>query len=183
MKRNLKKYSKFLSYILRHRPDELGLEMSRSGWVSVPALLEGLAERDGSWSREVLEQVVRENDKQRFEFDDTGHLIRARQGHTVDVDLGYDPTEPPELLYHGTVPKFLDAIVAEGLEPKERHHVHLSHDIKTAMQVGNRRGKPVILVIEAREMWDDGHEFFCTPNDVWLVESVPPEYLRVDSSI
>lgn len=183
MKPQHKKHSKFLSYILRHHPEELDLEMSRAGWVSVDKLLAGLEERDSNWSETLLERIVRENDKQRFEFDDTGHLIRARQGHTVEVDLGYDPTAPPELLYHGTIPRFLDAILTEGLEAGDRHHVHLSQDVQTAMQVGKRRGTPVILVVEAQEMWDCGHEFYCTPNDVWLVEHVPPEFLREEGSV
>lgn len=177
---SLKKYSKFLSYLLRHRPGELDLEMDRAGWVEVDELLEGLRGRDSEWSRELLERVVHDNDKQRFEFDASGERIRARQGHSVDVDLGYVAVEPPEHLYHGTHPQALDAILAEGLLPMDRHHVHLSPDVATATQVGSRRGRPIILRVEAGAMSERGHEFYRTGNEVWLVDEVPPEFLEVE---
>lgn len=177
---NIRKFSKFLSYVLRHKPDELDLKMDRGGWVEVDALLSGAKTRDSRWNRKVLEEVVRENNKQRFEFDETGDMIRARQGHSVDVDLGYTPVEPPEKLFHGTVPRFLDSILEEGLNPQSRHHVHLSEDVQTAEAVGSRRGNPVILEIDAQKMHTKGeHTFFCTDNDVWLVNHVPPEFLTV----
>lgn len=176
----MKHRSKLLSYVLRHRPDELGIELDAHGWTEVDTLLDALIARDSSWSEPLLREVVETNTKQRFEFDASGRRIRARQGHSVEVDLGYEPTEPPEFLFHGTVPKYLDAIRAEGLRPMSRHHVHLSPDVETAKNVGSRRGKPVILRIRAAGMAAMGHRFMRTGNDVWLVEEVPPEFIVVD---
>jgi putative RNA 2'-phosphotransferase len=129
------------------------------------------------WSAELLERVVRENSKQRFEFSPDGRFIRARQGHSVDVDLGWDIREPPAMLYHGTVGNALEAITHEGLRPMSRHDVHLSEDASSAREVGGRRGKPVVLVVDAAAMHDEGIEFRRTDNGVWLVERVPPKYL------
>jgi len=122
--------------------------------------------------------VVRENDKQRFAISVDGNRIRANQGHSVAVDLGLQPVEPPELLYHGTIAKFLDSIRASGLVRGTRQHVHLSPDLKTARKVGQRRGRAVILVVESGRMWRDGHLFYRSENGVWLTGHVPPEYVR-----
>ncbi len=170
--------SKFLSYVLRHRPDSIGITLDENGWVDVDELL-GAAQRNGKrLSRERLEQVVACSDKKRFALSDDGRRIRANQGHSVSVDLDLEPVEPPELLYHGTVERFLDSIRSEGLVRGRRHHVHLSPDEATARTVGSRRGKPVILTVEAARMHAAGHEFFRSANSVWLTESVPAEFLR-----
>ena len=131
-----------------------------------------------SISRETLRRVVAENDKQRFTLDSAGTRIRARQGHSIDVDLGLEPVEPPERLYHGTARRNLDAICRQGLHRAGRHHVHLSRDEATARAVGQRHGPPVVLEIDARRMYEDGFVFFLTENGVWLTEAVPPDYLR-----
>lgn len=173
-----KKISKLLSYILRHHPDDFGLTLSSDGWVAVDDLLSALRARGKGISLETLQKVVAENDKQRFAFSDDGKSIRAQQGHSVQVDLQYQPQQPPDTLYHGTVDRFLDSINQQGLDKGARHHVHLSVDQPTAVNVGSRRGKPVLLVIDAKQMAADGFEFFVTGNGVWLVDHVPPQYLQ-----
>jgi len=170
--------SKYLSYVLRHHPESVGLELEEGGWVPVDELRDA-CRRDGHpISLAQLQRVVATNDKKRFSFDATGRRIRANQGHSVEVDLGLDPLEPPELLYHGTVARFLGSILQEGLQRRSRHHVHLSADDATARRVGSRRGRPVVLVIEAGRMHRDGHTFYRSENGVWLTGAVPPEYLR-----
>lgn len=172
-----KRYSKFLSLVLRHQPETLGLTLDEAGWAPVDELLQAATKRDRAWSRELLDEVVHTNTKQRFEFSPDGTHIRARQGHSVEVDLGYEPEEPPEFLFHGTVKKYLDAIFEGGLQPMSRHHVHLSPDLETATIVGSRRGKPVLLRVAAKRMHAEGHEFMHTENDVWLVAGVPAEFI------
>jgi putative RNA 2'-phosphotransferase len=170
--------SKYLSLHLRHRPARLGLELAPGGWVDVEELLAAAA-RDGvrlDWAD--LEEVVARNDKRRFSFDGDGRRIRANQGHSVDVDLGLDPLAPPETLYHGTAERFVDAILATGLEPRGRHHVHLSADEETARRVGARRGRPVVLAVAAGELHREGADFFRSANGVWLVDAVPSAFLR-----
>jgi len=170
--------SKFLSYVLRHRPDRIGITLDENGWVDVEELLEATRRQGKRLSRERLEQVVASSDKKRFALSEDGRRIRANQGHSVSVDLDLEPTEPPELLFHGTVERFLDSIRTQGLVRGRRHHVHLSPDEATARKVGSRRGKPVILVIEASRMHAAGHRFFRSANNVWLTEKVPPEFVR-----
>ncbi len=171
--------SKQLSYWLRHRPDDAGLTLDGEGWAEVRAVLAAFAGADLAVDRAELERVVGENDKQRFEFSPDGLSIRARQGHSVEVEAAWEEREPPAVLYHGTVAKVLDAILAEGLRPMARHHVHLSGDVETARKVGMRRGKPVILEIAARECRAAGHVFHLSANGVWLVDAVPPQFLRL----
>ena len=178
MTRRTDRTSKFLSYVLRHRPESVGLELDEAGWVCVDELLAACRRHNRSISRVELEEVVRTNDKRRFSFSPDGLKIRANQGHSVSVDLELEPLAPPELLYHGTVARFLDPIRQEGLVRGKRHHVHLSGDEPTARRVGQRRGKPFVLVVEAGRMHRDGHVFYRSANGVWLTESVPPEYLR-----
>ena len=170
--------SKRMSNWLRHNPEAIGLTMDEAGWVLVDDLLAQAAAHGRRFSRGQLETVVAENNKRRFEFDDSGTLIRARQGHTVQVDLGYEPAEPPEVLYHGTAHNSLGHIWRDGLLPMNRHAVHLSPDTETAVKVGSRHGKPAVLAVAAARMHADGHVFFVTGNGVWLVDAVPPEYLR-----
>jgi putative RNA 2'-phosphotransferase len=177
MDRNMITVSKFLSKHLRHAPDALGLALLPGGWVSVDDLLSA-SERIGfAISYDELIECVETSDKKRFSFDDTGDLIRANQGHSVEVDLQLDEKEPPDVLYHGTVERFLASIMAEGLKKGKRHHVHLSKDTETARKVGARRGKPVILQVDARKMHGDGFKFFLSVNGVWLTESVPAVFL------
>jgi putative RNA 2'-phosphotransferase len=171
-----KTISKTLSYWLRHRPDEGGLTLDANGWTSVDAVLTALMREHGAdWDR--LVSVVETNDKQRFEFSPDFEQIRARQGHSVEVDLALAPLTPPDILFHGTVARFLGPIRAEGLKKMTRHHVHLSGDEETARKVGGRRGKPVILTVDAAGMARDGHVFFRSNNGVWLTDTVPPSYL------
>ena len=171
------KDSKLLSLALRHQPEVLGIELDSAGWTSVDKLVEALRRRDSAWSLERLRAIVAESDKKRFAFDDTGSRIRASQGHSVEIDLGYEPQTPPALLYHGTVARFLPNIKAQGLLKGDRHHVHLSADEATARQVGARRGMPVVLVVQAGEMHRGGHEFFLSANGVWLTEHVPTSHI------
>jgi putative RNA 2'-phosphotransferase len=177
-KKQLKRTSKLLSYCLRHRPDAIGIELDENGWTPVAELLEALKKDGKDVSRDLLEEVVRTNDKKRFSFSEDGIRIRANQGHSVQVDLKLEPKEPPETLYHGTVEKFLDSINYLGLQKGNRHHVHLSADIKTAKAVGGRRGKPVILEIDAGLMRHQGHVFYLSYNGVWLTEHVPVQFIR-----
>ena len=176
-KKRLVKLSKFLSYILRHNPEMLDLQLDSAGWVKINALIEAINTRDESVTIDEIKNIVELNDKQRFSISGDGCFIRANQGHTVKVELGYAIVEPPCFLYHGTGEKSVDSIRKDGLVKKERHHVHLSPDIETAAKVGQRKGKPVVLTVKAREMYLDKHEFFCTDNKVWLTADVPPEYI------
>ncbi|MGO8749733.1 MAG: RNA 2'-phosphotransferase [Thermoguttaceae bacterium] len=178
MNKQLVEISKFLSFVLRHKPQAIGITLDAEGWVAVDELLAAAVRHGRSITRQQLEEVVATNDKQRFSFSADGRLIRANQGHSIEVDLGLVPVEPPELLYHGTVARFLDSIREKGLVRGKRHHVHLSADRDTAARVGQRRGRPVVLVIEARCMRGDGHAFYKSENGVWLTESVPPAYLQ-----
>jgi putative RNA 2'-phosphotransferase len=171
--------SKRLSYVLRHRPESVGLTLDAAGWVDVDQLLQALASSGLSLTRAELEHVVATNDKQRFTFDATGRRIRASQGHSVEVGLGYAPETPPNELFHGTVERFLPAILAEGLRPGRRHAVHLSADVATARLVGARRGSPVVLRVDAAGLAATGVEFTRSANGVWLADAVPPAFLTV----
>jgi putative RNA 2'-phosphotransferase len=177
MKDRLKTISKFLSKYLRHAPEDLGLTLQPGGWVQVVDLLDAAGRAGFSITRAELRQCVEINDKQRFSFDDTGGRIRANQGHSVEVDLQLEEKVPPDVLYHGTVARFLPTIWADGLNRGTRHHVHLSKDVATARKVGARRGKPVVLRVDAGRMHQDGYKFFLSANGVWLADSVPAEYL------
>ncbi|WP_299193127.1 RNA 2'-phosphotransferase [uncultured Erythrobacter sp.] len=178
MPNELKNHSKSLSYWLRHEPQKAGINLDQQGWAPTDAILEALGKRGLATDLDLLRRVVTENDKQRFEFNDDETQIRARQGHSVGVEGAWKKANPPAKLYHGTVEKFLPAIEQEGLTKQKRHHVHLSPDIETASKVGQRRGKPVILVIDAAKMAETGIEFALSANGVWLVEQVPPQFLR-----
>jgi putative RNA 2'-phosphotransferase len=171
------KNSKFLSRVLRHDPGSIGLRLDEAGWVNVSDLLVAAAAHGRGMSRAQLDRVVAENDKRRFAFSADGLRIRASQGHTVPVDLGYEESAPPARLFHGTHPGALDAIWHEGLRPMTRHAVHLSPDVATAERVGGRRGRPVVLTVDAAAMAAAGFGFRVSANGVWLAERVPPEYL------
>jgi putative RNA 2'-phosphotransferase len=169
--------SKFLSLVLRHEPERIGIVLDASGWTDVDGLLAAAAAHGVAISRADLEQIVATSDKQRFALSADGTRIRANQGHSVEVDLALAPATPPERLYHGTVARFVESIRARGLLKGERHHVHMSADIETAMRVGNRRGEAVVLVVRSGAMAAAGHVFFRSENGVWLVEHVPPAFL------
>ncbi len=175
---SISRASHFLSRILRHNPGAVGIELDVAGWADVEALLAGMSNAGFAIDRAFLERVVAENDKRRFSFSADGTKIRANQGHSIPVDLGLTPQEPPELLYHGTAESNLEAIRGEGLKKGRRHAVHLSPDAETARRVGKRHGRPVVLVIHARRMHADGHTFTCSENGVWLVDAVPAGYIE-----
>jgi putative RNA 2'-phosphotransferase len=169
--------SKLLSLILRHRPQDFGVTLDAQGWTSVEVLLEALAARGVALSRRELLALVRDNDKQRFAISPDRQRIRANQGHSVGVDLQHAQAEPPDILFHGTVARFLPSIRKGGLLKGRRHHVHLSATLEQAAVVGARRGASVILEVHAGRMHADGHVFQLSPNGVWLAEAVPPGYL------
>jgi len=171
--------SKLLSYVLRHRPDSIGLQLDANGWVDVDELLHCLAEHGKPVTRDLLDRVVAENDKQRFAFDAQRARIRASQGHSIDVELGLQPAPPPDVLYHGTASRFVTAILATGLRAGSRQHVHLSGDVDTARRVGVRHGVPVVLRVDTARMRADGAVFYRSDNGVWLTGPVAPRYLRV----
>lgn len=170
--RNYTRASKFLSLVLRHQPEVIGIALDSHGWAKVPEILTGL-----ELTMEELVQIVETDQKRRYSFNGDRTLIRANQGHSIPVDLELEPVEPPERLYHGTVERFLDGIRAEGLQKQKRQYVHLSPDERTASEVGRRRGKPVVLQVEAGRMHRDGFLFYRAANGVWLTDAVPPGYL------
>lgn len=173
----LKRLSKRLALILRHRPESVGLTLEARGWVDVDRLLAALAASGTTLTKDELDRVVEENDKRRYAFDESGSKIRASQGHSVSIDLGLQPQAPPVTLYHGTSPEAVDAILAHGIVKMSRHAVHLSTDVATALKVAARRGKPVVLQIDAQAMTADGFPFFRSDNGVWLTDHVPPSYI------
>lgn len=169
--------SKFLSLVLRHEPEAAGVVLDDAGWTTVESLLAGCTQAGKPLSRADLEHIVVTNAKKRFEFSPDRTRIRASQGHSVEVNLGYAPEEPPELLYHGTATRFLDGIRRDGLSRMKRHHVHLSPERKMTLEVGGRHGKPVLLTIQAGAMHRAGIPFCRSTNGVWLVDAVPPEFI------
>lgn len=173
----LESTSKFLSYVLRHQPDAIGLKLDGEGWADVSELIE-LANSDGhNLTLELVREVVATNNKKRFAFSDDGARIRASQGHSVAIELGLTPTTPPDVLYHGTATRFLDSIKEKGLISGSRRHVHLSAELATAIDVGRRHGKPTVLTVRSGEMHGSGKEFFLSDNGVWLTKFVPIQYL------
>jgi putative RNA 2'-phosphotransferase len=175
---SLVKTSKFLSLVLRHRPERIGLTLSEDGWAKVSELLHLMTAAGHPLTRETLMRVVAENDKQRFAMSEDGSRVRASQGHSLEIDLDLPPVEPPALLYHGTAERFVDSILEHGLLRGSRNHVHLSLDVETATRVGQRHGKPTVLLVAAGVMQRDGRTFFLSENGVWLTEHVPREYLQ-----
>ena len=169
--------SKHLSLVLRHRPESVGVTLDRNGWVDVAVLLDALAAHGTAMTYADLDRVVTSNDKQRFEWDRDADRLRARQGHSVRVDLELQEQAPPDVLHHGTPRRNVDAILATGLDRRGRHHVHLSPDVATALRVGARRGPAAVLRVDAAAMARDGHRFWVSSNGVWLAEHVPARYL------
>lgn len=170
--------SKRLAYMLRHDPDSVGLSLDPAGWVDVDLLLAALRRGGAPVTLARLQALVRDSDKQRFAFDDSGRRIRASQGHSVAVDLGLDEVEPPDRLFHGTARRNLPSILAGGLHRAGRHAVHLSPDVPTALRVGARRGPAVVLEVDSARMHADGFRFSLSANGVWLVQHVPSGYLE-----
>lgn len=168
--------SKFLSLVLRHRPEVIGLSLDEAGWADIDTLIR-LSQAHKPLTRALIEQVVEENSKQRFAISDDGRRIRANQGHSIEIELGLQPLAPPGLLYHGTATRFVEAIRREGLAKRSRQHVHLSADADTATAVGARHGQPAVLVVRAGEMAAVGHAFFRSENGVWLTDAVPVEFI------
>jgi putative RNA 2'-phosphotransferase len=171
--------SKFLSLILRHNPGKIGLTLDANGWADVDELLQKANRTGFRFDRQMLEKVVAENDKKRFAFSPDGTKIRASQGHSIQVDLQLEPATPPAVLYHGTAERFKDSILEKGLLPGNRQHVHFSKDVETAIKVGSRHGKPIVLIVDTRMMKKDGLVFYLSDNGVWLTEKVPVKYLSL----
>ena len=170
--------SKFISLILRHHPEAAYIELDEHGWAEVDKLIEGIRRTGKRINRELLEEIVRTDNKQRYSFNEDKTYIRANQGHSVPVDVGLKEQEPPVFLYHGTAAGFLASIERGGLEPMGRLYVHLSKDVETAVNVGKRHGKPVVLKIHSGDMYRDGQAFYLSENGVWLTKKVVPEYFE-----
>jgi putative RNA 2'-phosphotransferase len=181
MTQDLIKPSKFLSLVLRHKPEEIGLALDGQGWADIDELIEKAGRHGMALTRELVALIVETSDKQRFAVDGAGQRIRANQGHSVDVDLGLAPAEPPPVLFHGTAETSVAAIRAEGLKAGQRQHVHLSPDEGTAIRVGRRHGRPAVLRIAAGRMRESGHVFFLSTNGVWLTEAVPVQFIEFQS--
>lgn len=177
---DLKKTSVFISLILRHKPETIGIRLDEHGWANVDELISGINKTDGyDLDMETLEEIVRTDNKQRYSFNDNHTLIRANQGHSINVDVELEEKEPPETLFHGTGEKFVPSISEQGLVPKSRLYVHLSKDKETAEKVGARHGKPHIFLVKAGEMHRAGYKFYLSKNGVWLTKSVPKEFLSL----
>lgn len=173
---NLKETSKFISLILRHKPEVIGITLDEHGWANVDELIAGVA-KTHEFNTDILEEIVRTDEKQRYSFNEDKTLIRANQGHSIPVDVELDEVEPPVTLWHGTGEKYVTAIDAQGLIPKSRLYVHLSKDRDTAVKVGKRHGRPVLYIVKAGEMHQDGYKFYLSKNGVWLTKKVPAKYL------
>ncbi len=168
--------SRYISLILRHKPETIGITLDEHGWANVDELIAGVS-RTHPLTMELLKEIVRTDEKQRYSFNEDKTLIRANQGHSIPVDVELPELEPPTILYHGTGQKYVESIDRQGLLPKSRLYVHLSTDKETAVKVGKRHGVPVIYTIQARKMFVDGYLFYCSVNGVWLTKKVPIEYL------
>ena len=178
MSQQLKSKSKFLSLVLRHKPEEIDLQLDSEGWADLDELIRLAGAKGVSLTHELVHEIVATNDKKRFAFDGSGKSIRANQGHSVPVDLKLSAVEPPPTLFHGTATRFISSIRELGLVSGSRQHVHLSAMSATATQVGSRHGKPVVLVVRAIDMHLAGHAFYISDNGVWLTDSVPCHYIE-----
>ena len=173
---SLRDVSKYMSLILRHKPETIGISLDEHGWANVEDLITGIA-KDNEFNMEILEEIVRRDEKQRYSFNEDKTLIRANQGHSIPVDVELEEWVPPEILWHGTGEKYVESIDREGLISKSRLYAHLSKDEDTAIKVGSRHGKPVIYNVKAKQMYDDGYKFYLSVNGVWLTKEVPVKYL------
>lgn len=176
MDKRLVKISKYLAKVLRHNPDRIGLSVDARGWAKIDDIIRL---SNNMMSRAEMEAVVEQNDKKRYAISDDGHFIRANQGHSIAVDLQLRPQLPPDILYHGTTQTSLGNIRDQGLLPMSRQHVHLSRDFDTAIKVGSRHGRPLVLPVYAGKLAEAGYELFCSANSVWLTEWVPPEFIQL----
>ena len=174
-----KKISKFLSFVLRHNPESIGLKLDDNGWAETEDLLKKMNDRGFNVTADVLNHIVATNSKQRFSFNENKTKIRASQGHSINVELNLKAATPPEYLYHGTGEKFVSSILANGLQKRERQQVHLSKDRETAIEVGQRHGKPRVFIVEATHMCSEGFLFYLSDNNIWLTDHVPAQYLRL----
>lgn len=175
--KNMSETSKFISLILRHRPETIGIALDEHGWAEVDALIEGIR-KSRPFDREMLEEIVRTDNKQRYSFNEDGTLIRANQGHSIPVDVELETVVPPEVLWHGTGAKYVESIDRTGLIPKSRLYVHLSGEEETARKVGSRHGRPVLYRVRSGLMAKDGYVFYRSVNGVWLTKEVPVRYLE-----
>lgn len=173
------RFSRFLSLVLRHKPEEIDITLDKAGWTNIAVLIKKCKSRY-IVSRQDIEQVVQNDTKGRYSISDDGLYIRANQGHSVKVDLGYNEKEPPEFLFHGTATRFLDSIMKHGLNAMKRHAVHLSDDRETAVSVGERHGDPIVLIVAAKWMYELGYKFHISANGVWLTQNVLPEFLSLE---
>lgn len=169
--------SKFLSLILRHKPEVIDIDLDEHGWANVDEVIAGIG-RTREFNKDMLIEIVRTDAKQRYSFNEDATLIRANQGHSIPVDVELETAEPPEILWHGTGEKYVSSIEKIGLIPKSRLYVHISRDVETAYKVGQRHGKVVIYKVLARKMVEDGYTFYCSKNGVWLTKEVPVQYLE-----
>lgn len=179
MEINLTKASKFISLLLRHKPEVGNLTLDEHGWCDVSDLIVVVEKRNSGFSMNDLEEVVRTDEKQRYSFNENKTLIRANQGHSIPVDVELSETTPPDVLYHGTATKNVDSIQDIGLQHMSRLYVHLSSDYETAVKVGSRHGKPVVFTVDAKKMYEDGFKFYLSANGVWLIKEVPAHYLQI----
>jgi len=175
-----RKVSKFISLILRHDPSAINISLDKNGWADVDGLLKGIGNKGYKITLDDLKTIVSEDEKSRYSFSDDFTKIRANQGHSIDVDVELRKTQPPEYLFHGTGEKSLESIKQSGLKPMSRLYVHLSKDTETALKVGQRHGKPVVLKIASGEMSKNGFDFYLSENNVWLTEKVPPAYIKFE---
>lgn len=173
---NLTKVSKYLALILRHKPEAAGITLDKNGWANVKDLIKGI-NKTHKLDMETLEEIVATDDKQRYSFNEDKTLIRANQGHSIDVDVELEEVVPPEYLWHGTAVKYVESIIKTGLIPKSRLYVHMSESYMTAMETGARHGNPMVFCVKAEDMYKDGYKFYRSANGVWLTKFVPVEYL------
>ena len=178
---DLTKTSRFLSLMLRHKPEVIGITLDEHGWADIDELIDGINSHDNKYNinREILERIVETDEKQRYAISPDGKLIRANQGHSIPVDVELKETEPPEMLFHGTADRFSESIEQQGLLPQSRLYVHLSKDVQTAKKVGMRHGKPIVYRVNSGEMFRQGYKFYISLNGVWLTKNVPPQFLTI----
>lgn len=176
--KQLMQISKFLSLVLRHQPEKIDIQLDPNGWTDINELIEKVNNYGIHLDKEILHHIVATNSKKRFALNDTLDKIRASQGHSIEIELGYTNQQPPEFLYHGTSEKSVQSILETGLERRNRQHVHLSNDIETALKVGQRHGKPFIFKVLAEEMYNNNFQFYLSDNGVWLTNHVPAKYLK-----
>lgn len=173
------KISKYISLILRHKPEIIDITLDKNGWANVNKLIDGVNRKYNPFTMEMLEEIVRTDDKQRYSFNENKTKIRANQGHSINVDVELTEIKPPNILYHGTADKYLKSIMKNGLQSQSRLYVHLSQTIDTAIKVGKRHGNPVLIIVDTKAMYEDGYKFFKSQNNVYLTKEVPVEYLKI----